>query len=113
MKKVKVTIDARDHGIERGFNLVKIGPYPFTAEGVIAALRDGTLERFKREAPHYEVISFETHETKRSKTVKTNQETIETICTFKFRQYVDETLDEDTACDVTGKVTFSVIVSKK
>jgi len=61
--KIKVVFVGRDALTDSIFNIVKIGVYDMTEEGCISALRDGILDKYKREAPEFKCLAFDKNET--------------------------------------------------
>jgi|WetSurMetagenome_2_1015567.scaffolds.fasta_scaffold281378_2 hypothetical protein len=95
--------EEKEKDVERKFNIVKIGDYVVTPESCVQALRDGIFDKYRRQAPRFEVLSFKVGRT----TVDDKHE--KTVCSFVFEEFGDDDGDPVT---ISGKATYTRFLSK-
>lgn len=100
--KVKVVFVGRDAITDSMFNIVKIGVYEPNETDCIKALRDGILDKYKREAPEFECIVFEKIDE------STSDNKLHSVYVFACREYDID--DVSTATLISGKVIYSKII---
>lgn len=101
-KKIKVVTTGRDAITDAIFNIVKIGVYTVDREGFLDALRDGIYDKYEKEPPRFECLSFDKVDE------YTRQDRHNVVFVFACREF--DTDEEEVSTIISGKVTFIRIV---
>lgn len=95
-KDIKVVFTGQDLIEGHNFNIVKIGSYSVDQAGALTALKEGIFDKYKKDAPNFEVKYFRliSSETKNAKKID--------VFVFVFEEFEDEYLTV-----ISGKVVFT------